>query len=147
MKKLVWAAACLLLGLALFGCRAEEKTEDTNVVKMMIPFANEVTDTDVWILPATEDNKKTSLWGKATLEKLPAGEEGAFSLEELGGSGLYLFRAIDTSGGFYAANDVFLDEGYSLRFTTEGGFSEAVLEVRDAQGVVVDTRSVFEGVL
>lgn len=113
-----------------------------------VTFINETVDADIWIIPDTEANRKTSLWGAASIRDLAVNESAPVSLDALGGPGLYLFRAIDVNDGFYEAAGVFLDAGYTLRFTAGGGRpAEAVLEILDADGNLTDTRSVFVGVL
>ncbi|MEE3425640.1 MAG: hypothetical protein VZR26_08755, partial [Erysipelotrichaceae bacterium] len=57
---------CLFLVLTLFACQKQEKVkpEETETITtgemMKIRFVNEVEDTDLWILPQTEKNLKTS---------------------------------------------------------------------------------------
>ena len=149
MKKILLIGLCLLAGMTLCGC-GEEKADMNEPEKTgaAVTCINETADADIWIIPDTEANRKTSLWGAAAIKDLGVNESAQISLDALGGPGLYLFRAIDADKGFYGAEGVFLDAGYTLRFTAGGGHpAEAVLEILDADGNLTDTWSVFVGVL
>ncbi len=108
-----------------------------------ITFINSVKDADVWILPATEENIKTTLWGTATIAKLKAGEAHQLSLQALGGPGDYIIRMIDTEGMYYATDRIPLEAGYSLQIKKDELPMSVVLEVTDADAGLVETCSVF----
>ena len=66
MKK---ALICFLSMLLLCGCKANRTPPaiDTPPASdKAVTFINGVTDADVWILPDTDANRKTSVWGTAT---------------------------------------------------------------------------------
>ena len=60
MKK---AVIYLITMLILCGCKANRTVSENN---KNITFINEVKEADVWILPETEENLKTTVW-----EQLP----------------------------------------------------------------------------
>ena len=55
---------------------------------------------------------------------------------------------IDADEGYYEANDIYLEDGYTLRFTDYGGHPfDSVLEVTDAGGNLLMQEPTFIGVL
>lgn len=112
-----------------------------------VTFVNETQTADVWILPQTEENLKSSLWGTATVGKLGTGEQREVELSGTEDGGTYIVRIIDDEDAYYAVNDVSLGDGYSIRFTTADSKFDAVLEICDADGNVMNTQPAFTGVL
>ncbi len=55
-------------------------------------FINEANDADIWILPKTEKNLKTTVWGAATAAAVKKGESRSFELCEPGDGSMYIFR-------------------------------------------------------
>lgn len=111
-----------------------------------VTFRNEVEEADVWLLPATEENRKTSLWGTPTAGKLGVGKSAEFRLTEDEGAEAWLLRIIDDDQAFYSAQDLMLEDGYTLVFRSEGSKFDAVLEVLDENGDLVRSEPVFTGV-
>ena len=105
-----------------------------------VTFVNEVCDGDIWILPQTAANLKTTVWGTATVPKAKMGESREVTLGEAGDGGLYIFRMIDVDGFFYSANGIVLEDGWRVKV---GGEDGVVLEVRDGGGVLQKTHEVF----
>ena len=137
MKKTVIFVIYLLSLTLLFGCAAAEQSPGKTV-----DFTNGLSEADVWIIPETEANRKTTVWGTATASGVNSSESRAVPLCEPGGNGLYLFRMIDSDGWFYSANSVNLKEGWSLQI--KGSDPEAItLEVSDENGAVQNTYNVF----
>ncbi len=138
MRKRVLLAACLLLGAAVSGCapRPEMKPEAT------IVFVNEAEEADVWFVPDTEQNRRTTVWGTATVAKLGANETCEVLLDALGGAGTYLIRMIGTNGMYYAVDGVALADGYTVRLRLMEDLS-VVAEVTDAAGASVGTYTGF----
>lgn len=111
-----------------------------------VTFRNEVERADVWLLPQTEENLKTSLWGTPSAGALGVGETAELSLTNEQYAEAWLLRIIDDGKAYYSANDLKLEDGYTLVFKTEGDKFDAVIEVLDPSGAVVFTTAVFTGV-
>ena len=137
MKK---AVPCLLALLLLCGCHAKEKTEMESSCNKTVMFVNAVHDADVWILPQTAANLKTTVWGAATVPKAKTGESRQVPLCEAGDGGFYIFRMIDADGFFHSANGIVLEAGWTVKV---GGEDGVVLEVLDGDGVLQKTHEVF----
>ena len=147
MKKISAIALCVLAGALLFGCKGTDRPDTDEPVTdpvsgAEISFVNEAEDADVWILPETEENLSTTLWGTATVAKLGANEERRLSLAALGGPGTYIIRAIGTDGMFYAADGILLDAGCTVRLRKHDSLASADIEVLDAGGAA-ETYPVF----
>ena len=112
-----------------------------------VTFRNEVEQADLWILPQTEENLKTSLWGTPSAGALGVGESAELCLTEDESAEAWLVRIIDTDHAYYAAQDLRLEDGYTVVFQSEGAKFDAVIEVRDENGTVVYAAEAFTGVL
>ncbi len=145
---------CLFLVLTLFACQKQEEakpeeTETSTTGEMMkIRFVNEVEDTDLWILPQTEKNLKTSLWGTATVAMLKKEDAIEVAIEETSDH-LYILRLIDQRGALYSANDFELHDGDTIVFDAiDDDFVRARLALLDKEGKEVKVaEEVFEGML
>ena len=145
---------CLFLVLTLFACQKQEEakpeeTETSTTGEMMkIRFVNEVEDTDLWILPQTEKNLKTSLWGTATVAMLKKEDAIEVAIEETSDH-LYILRLIDQRGALYSANDFELHDGDTIVFDAiDDDFVRARLTLLDKEGKEVKVAEVvFEGML
>lgn len=113
---------------------------------MRVTFLNAVETADVWILPQTEENVKSSLWGTATIGKLGAGEQREVGIDETDGAETYIIRIIDDDHAYYAVKDVRLGDGYSIRFQTSDTKYDAVIEIVDADENVLTAEPAFVGV-
>ena len=111
-----------------------------------ITFVNESEKTDIWILPETNENKKTSLWGKATLAGAEQGKEYSLTVSKPESVGTYIFRAIDEDKLYYEANGITLESGCTLRLKKEGPFTFTI-EVTGSDGQIIGTYSVFAAAL
>lgn len=111
-----------------------------------VTFLNNVEEADIWILPQTEDNPNSSLWGTPTVSKMRVGEQKAVTVSDER-TGRYIVRIIDCDQAFYAASDVVLDDGYTIRFEMEETKYDASITVLDQNGNAAFVKeSVFEGV-
>ena len=112
-----------------------------------VTFINEVEAADVWILPQTEENLKTSLWGAPSFSKMSIGGSDT-CVVNCASTGRYIVRIIDADGAYYAANDLVLDDHYTVRFETQGSKYEAAVVTLDDRGDrSAITENVFKGVL
>ncbi len=153
MKKAMLIAIGVIICLSVCSCKAEQGVSDVdklgrgeeNVISVTV--ANGVEEADIWILPQTEANLKTTLWGTPTLSKMKVGAEESCGVGNEG-TEKYIVRIIDTNGAYYAANDLVLCDGYTVRFETDADKFDARIAVLDENGERVSaTENVFEGVL
>ena len=117
------------------------------IPSISVSFQNEVEEADVWVLPQTEENRKTSLWGTPSAGKLGLGETAELSLTNAENAEAWLVRIIDVDKAYYSAQDLKLEDGCTVVFKSEGSKFDAVIEVQDQNGAVVYTAEAFTGVL
>ena len=141
MKKAIGLAMGLMTLLLLCGCETERNNMESATVGTVMVI-NGVTDADVWLLPDTQANRKTTVWGIATAAQVKTGESRSTSLCEAGDDGAYLLRAIDTNGFYYSADGVALHDGWTVKITETEPMS-AALEVTDEYGAPQHTYDVF----
>ena len=142
MRRILLVLLCALTLVALCGCGTAEEPSAPPQETGILTVINEVRKADIWILPDTEANRKTTVWGTAGLSQLEAGKTGTAKLPDPGESGQYLFRMIDTDGFYYSANGLTLEPGQVLRIS--GSDAESVtLTVEDAAGNTLRTYEVF----
>ena len=133
------AVIYLITMLLLCGCGANPTEPVSNKT---VTFINGVKDADVWILAETEENLKTTLWGKATVSGIKKDESRKAPLCDAGETGLYILRMIDTDSGFYSADSIALEPGWTVRITEED-LRSVKLEVTDENDVLKNTYEVF----
>ena len=136
MKK---AFTYLITALLLCGCKVN--SADT-VNNMTVTFINGIKDADVWILPQTEENLKTTVWGTATLPGIKADESCKAPLCEAGEDGLYIIRMIDTDNIFYSADGITLKAGWTVQITGKD-LQSVTIEVDDEKDEIKGTYNVF----
>ena len=142
MKKVFFIALCACIPLLLFcGCQTVQ-TEPAPAADRTVTFVNSVADADVWILPETEQNLKTTVWGTATAADVKTGESRQVPLTTPGGDGFYMFRMIDTEHFYYSANDITLEEGWTLEIRGND-LSSITLEISDGNGTLLQICEVF----
>ncbi|MCR5150961.1 MAG: hypothetical protein K6B52_07020 [Clostridiales bacterium] len=111
-----------------------------------ITFINEVEKADIWILPQTQENMKSSLWGSATIKNLLAGEQREIQTGNTAEEENFIIRIIDDQHAYYSANGVTLNDGCVIRFMTDDSRFDAVIEITDSQGNILYSRKAFTGV-
>ena len=146
MRKTSLIIAGLLILLLICACSGQEETSMEPTIIGSVTLVNNVQDTDVWILPQTEENLKPTLWGAATAAKVKTGESRSVSLCEPGDDGFYLLRMIDTEGFYYSANGLFLEANWTIQIkeTDQHSFTADVL---NADGSLVATYELFSAKL
>ena len=102
-----------------------------------VSFINEVEETDVWILPDTEENRKLP-YSSPTIDDLALNGTSDVSLEA---DGDYVIHMFSSDGMYYGVEGVALRAGDTVRFVRQGfGFA---LEVTDGEGDPVSSYEVF----
>ena len=94
MKRILISVVCLLASLILLSCNVKEKNSVETKNRITITVIDDVKEADIWILPDTAANKKTSVWGKATASHVALGESRRVPLCEPGDDGKYILRMI-----------------------------------------------------
>ncbi len=94
-----------------------------------VTFTNEINKSDVWILPETEENLKTTLWGEATAADLEKDESREVNPEPLDGVGTYILRIIDEDQMYYSANGITLKDRDKLVLRKGDNSMTAILDV------------------
>ena len=151
MKKwfLIALGALLLLLCSCKTNQGDTAMNDLDVVgtkEISVTFVNGVEDADIWILPQTDENLGTTLWGTPTLKDSVKDTIGTCRVE--GGAENYIVRIIDADEAYYAASDFILLDGYTVRFTSDTDKYDAALTVIDENGSVIwEQNSVFIGVI
>ena len=112
-----------------------------------VSFVNEVVPGGVWILENTQENRKASVWGTASIEKAKLEEEYSVTTRE-DESGSYLLRMIDTDQIYYSADDIPLKDGYSMvLYKSDDEFEDIMLAVYDETGEEILNCRVFNAAL
>lgn len=150
MKKKLLIPVCLIICLLLCSCETWQEQASVNSSQnktMTISFVNDVEEADVWIVPQTEKMLKSSVWGTPVFSKMKPGKEEACTVSD-SEAGIYMIRIIDSQQALFAANDVFLDNGYSVCFKTGASKYEASIVILDENGKTAAlNEKVFEGIL
>ena len=115
--------------------------------EITVGFVNEVAEADVWVLPQTPENLKTTRGGAATVSGLAAGERQDLRLSRTEQDQVWMVRILDRDHGYYAARDLALEEGYCLEFRSDGDRLQAVLRVLDRDGKEISSQEAFVGTL
>ena len=141
MKKRIFMVVCVSM-LLLCSCNAKEQNQMKSTTDQTVTLINDVQDADVWILPQTPENLKTTVWGRASASDVKKGESRLVPLCEPGDGGRYLLRMIDADGFFYSANGIALraDRTIRIKETDTHAFSA---EVTDENGALQNTYEVF----
>ena len=142
MKKVNLAAVFFAALIIFCGCKAKEQNNMEIKSDKTITFINGATEADVWIMPETEENLKTSLWGTPLIPKIKTGENRQAPLCEPGDDSHYIVRLIDTDGFYYSAKGITLEDGWALKITGEKTDS-VVIEVTDEDVCLKGTYNVF----
>lgn len=130
----------------LFGCGKKNgdkpvSEEPKNYIEINIE--NQITETDIWVIPDTDKNRKTSLWGTATLAKIKTGEIKSAKVEESENGDLYLIRMIDVDQMYYEANAVSIEKNQSILIRKGEGIRDILVEVYNENGEKIGEYSMF----
>lgn len=150
MKKIWGFTILVVLSLFLCACGAEapegeiEEINNTPVETINIHFRNEVQEADAWIIPNTEENRGTSLWGTATVAKSTPGTEYTARVTR-SETDEYLLYMIDVGGMYYDSGAITLLEDYTV--TISEAEDEVQLAIADAAGETIFKKSIFKAAL
>ena len=153
MKRIMLIVMCSVMCFVLFSCKNEDGESDMKVKEtkpektVSVTFVNDVEEADIWILPQTEENLKTTLWGTASVSGLKAGEKAGVEVSAQD-DGKYIVRIIDADKAYYSANDMILGDSGTVRFQTGDTKYEAEIVSLDRSGSVLSSKKeAFQGVL
>lgn len=125
----------------------KNKAEQAESKTISVTVINEVIEADIWVLPQTEKNLKSSLWGTATISKLKAGDNKTVALSSVDDNEKYIVRIIDADKAYYSASDMVLGDGYTIRFKTGNTKFDSEIVSLDQNGTILLSKAAFQGVL
>lgn len=138
--------------MLLFGCGKNKKnvgpdsqpsnTAETPTIEITV--LNQINTADIWVIPDIEKNRKTTVWGTATLSKLDV-ETGTVAYISESSDGMYLIRMIDENQMFYSADAVQLENNQSIVIREDAESRITIIEVYDAQGTKISEYEMFAG--
>lgn len=145
MKKAILILMGVFVMLGLFGCGKQKITPQNNIVDDVIEIrvSNQIGAADIWVLPNTEENRKTTVWGKAMVSRHIAPDDEGTAVTISAGAEEYLFRMIDTDEMYYEADGIVLADHQSLVIRDGEEDMTAVVEVYSAEGTLVAEYDVF----
>ena len=143
MRKALSILLCLVTISLFCGCNTTKESETMmTTADRTITLINSVNEANIWVLPDTEANRKTTLWGTATAGNLQTGSSCQAGIDKPGDDGLYLFRMIDTEHWYYSSENIVLEDGWTLEIKQESK-QVYVIEVTDKEGTLNATYEVF----
>ena len=142
MKKTILIFVCVFMLLVVCGCETGEQSNMEIEKTKQITFINELNSADVWILPQTDENLKTTVWGTAIISKAETGLSRQAMIPEPSEDGLYIFRMIDNDHFYYSANGLTIETGWTVKIKGEDLHS-ITIEVTDENGTLQKTYEVF----
>ena len=122
--------------------KAEYAAEDT----VKAGFVNEITTANVWIIADTETNRKTTLWGTATLSEAEPGKEYSVDIKK-SADDHYLIRMIDIDGLYYDSESFEIKDGYSLLVCEDEDYGEPHIIIYDGNGNISEDLTMFKAAL
>ncbi len=120
-------------------CRTKNTMMNSSI---SVSVLNKVTTTDIWIIPDTEENRKTSVWGTATISSLEVEiSQIALIPESIEEDGMYLIRMIDENQMFYSADGIRLEDNQSIVIYEDNGIT--IIEVYAEDGAKISEYEMF----
>ena len=111
--------------------------------KMNITVQNGVVKADIWVLPQTEENLKTTLWGTATVAGSVPGESRPAEVVKNTEADTYLIRIIDDEQMYYAVSDVTLVDDCTVQFKPGPEDFTYTVDVFGADGTLMKSYEMF----
>lgn len=145
LKKTILILIGVFVMLGLFGCGKQKTPPQNAKVDDMIEIRvlNQIGAADIWVLPNTEENRKTTVWGKAMVSRNIVPDDEGTTVTIPVGTDEYLFRMIDTDEMYYEANGIVLDDHQSLVIREGEEDMTAVVAVYSAEGTLMAEYDVF----
>ena len=143
MKKIIGILLGAVVLLGVFGCTKKEVQTQTVGHSVKVSVENQITTADIWIIPDTEANRGTSVWGTATVAELGAKQTQTAFVEKSENGDTYLIRIIDENQMYYSADGVVLHENASIVLKEGTEPMSAVVEVYGADGTPEAEYSMF----
>ncbi len=147
MKKVLFIPVIAILCLLFCSCQPERGESDvkTETKSISVTVRNDVEEADIWILPQTAQNLKTTVWGAPTFSKVKAGEQQSGTIQY---GEAYIIRIIDVRHAYYAANDIVLSNNNTVHFRNDASENDAAIIILDEKGTAVSSAEhVFQGSL
>ena len=143
MRRILPVLLCLVSLVFFCSCNTTKESESMATISdRNITIVNNVYEANIWVLPNTEANRKTTLWGTATAGKVPAGESRQVGIDKPGDNGTYMFRMIDTEQMYYSSENMILEDGWTLEI--KGKLNDDLkIEVTDKDGTLKAEYEVF----
>lgn len=144
LKKIGILLIGVIIMFGLFGCgkKKENLQADVTAEKIEISVLNRVAEADIWVIPDTESNRKSSLWGTATLQKLKTDDRQAGSAIKADNDS-YLIRMIDADEMYYSVDGITLKTGDCIVINPGEDIMSALIEVYDESGALNATYEMF----
>ena len=112
-----------------------QTTNSMENMDMPVTILNQIKPANIWIIPDTEANRKTTVWGTATVSNLEVGtSEVAYIPISDETDGLYQIRMIDEDEMFYSAEGVKLEPNQLIVIREDLENVTVIMEIYDAQG-------------
>lgn len=147
MKRIISVLMGVVIMLGLFGCSKNNQTKKEEIKKIeekiKISVTNETVDADIWIVPDTDENRKTSVWGTATVSKDNAPVGKTVITEISASTEKYLIRMIDKDEMYYSADGIKIGQGQLLIIRCGEEDMTAIIEVHDKDGKLTAEYEMF----
>ncbi len=118
----------------LFGCKKKNIDSDVKEKSISVEVLNELNEADIWIIPDNEENRKTTVWGKATVSGIKLNEKEVFTITIQDSIESFIINVIDIDKMYYSSNDVKLLDGYKLTLKKGEDILSSTLIVTDCNG-------------
>ena len=120
----------------------QHRYSETGAEVITIGYVNEISTADVWVIADTEENRKTSVWGSATLKDTAPEKEYSVDIEK-SEDDRYLLRIIDKDHLYYESGSFELKDSYSLLVYEKGDPGEPHVVIYNDKHEETEDLSVF----
>lgn len=128
---------------SFFGCDKKAQSQnDLNGAVIEISVMNKIKTADIWILPDTEKNRKTTVWGKATFPKLQV-QDNKTTAKITSDADKYIVNMIDIDKMYYSAVSIELEEHQSIVIREGDELMSAFVDVYSDDGAKLAEYEMF----
>ncbi len=130
----------------LFACGKKNEVQTTPEPAkeyIAVNVENQVKQAKIWIIPDTEKNRQTSLWGEVTADNLATGEKMSCQVVKSEESDLYLIRIIDEKELYYEGNGIEIKNNQTVVIKDNEDDKGATAEVYDENGNLINEYKMF----